>query len=97
MPGNKFPGYGVSRVQNRPRTEDVERRLDGKEGVERMEHHELRECLGHDDLPRETPFSNLGQILKVNVSDPIRLHGNDPLGVHGGATKDGEYVKDDGN
>lgn len=79
----------------RPRTEDVERRLAGKEAGERQDHYELRECLGHDDLPRETKYSNLAHIKDFEVADPIRLHGKDPLGKHGGARRQDVYVHGD--
>lgn len=96
MAGDKTPSNGTPRV-TRPRTEDVERRLAGKEGTERAEHHVLRECLGHDDLPQETRSSNLGRIQNYRTEDPIRRHGTDPLGQLEGADKSGEYVRDDSN
>lgn len=94
MPGDKNATNGIPRVA-RPRTEDVERRLAGREGVERIEHHELRECLGHDDLPRDNARSNLSRIYNFQTGNPIREHGRDPFGQYRGATKEGEYVTSD--
>lgn len=92
--GDTSPSNGTPRV-TRPRTEDAERRLAGREGIERSEHQALREALGHDDLPREAPTSNLCRVFNYRREDPIRLHGKDPLGQVRGADKSGEYVHED--
>jgi len=75
MPIDKNPQNpaGVTR----PRSEDAERRLKARETEhERPEHYILRECLGHDDLERDTPdVSNLAYIQPyVTGHDPIRDH-----------------------
>ena len=66
----------------RPRTEDSERRLREREANwERPEHYVLRQCLGHDDLERDTPeASNLAYIQPyVTGHDPIRDHHKEPV------------------
>ena len=71
---------------NRPKTEDVLRRMGKFEHVEEKEHQVLRECLGHDDLPKISKYSNLSEIQPVETGD----FRTDPSGPGGPG-----YVKSD--
>lgn len=80
MSADSNPGNANSGVyQPHPTTEESEDRLKERDRRwERPEHYMLRECLGHDDLPREDPaVSNLARIqpYKTGIeNDPIRSH-----------------------
>jgi len=92
MPVDANPGNGASTASPRPRTEDNERRLRQRElEHERPEHYALRECLGHDDLPRDTPeVSNLALVQPYKTGPE-----NDPIRAHRTQTKPSTRVKTD--
>jgi hypothetical protein len=81
MAADKNPQNTAATSAPRPTTEDYEGIMKGRDHKhERPEHYALRMALGHDDLPRESPYSNLARIKPYTVGhDPIRDHRKEPV------------------